>query len=294
MLNYNILFEMRELKDFLIVFQKREITEHHVYKKLAKNLKYNNAKVLEKIAEDEIRHYQKWKEFTGKDFEPNKIFVFIYTLIYRFFGLTFTIKIMEKNEEKAQKYYSHFLVEFPALKTIIEEEEEHEKELIAMINEEKLNYIGSMVLGLNDALVELTGALAGLSLALQKTKLVGVAGLITGIAASLSMMSSEYLSKKSEGEKNPLKASFYTGVAYITAVFLLVFPFFILKKYSVAILFSLINVVLIILLFTFFISVTKELDFKKRFLEMIAISFGVAGISFLIGFVLRNIIGIDI
>ena len=51
-----------------------------------------------------------------------------------------------------------------------------------MIDEEKLKYIGAVVLGMNDALVELTGTLAGLTLALQNEKLVGVAGLITGVA----------------------------------------------------------------------------------------------------------------
>lgn len=285
---------MRKLKDLSLVFQKREITEYHIYKKLSKKLKDENAKILEKIAEDELRHSMKWKEFSGKDLEPNKFLIFLYSLIFWVFGLTFTIKIMERNEDKAQRSYSYLLEEFPEVKTILEEEEEHEKELISMINEERLNYIGSMVLGLNDALVELTGALAGLSLALQNTRVVGIAGLITGISASLSMMSSEYLSKKSEGDKNPLKASLYTGLTYIIAVFLLVFPFFIFLKYLIALLFSLINVVIIILLFTFFISVTKELDFKKRFLEMIFISFGVAGLSFLIGLALRNLIGIDI
>lgn len=285
---------MKHIEDLIINFQRSELTEHFIYKKFAKYMNEKNRKVLEKIASDELKHYQKWKEYSKKDLNPKKFFIFLYTFIFKIFGVTFSIKIMERNEEKAQKNYSHLLKEFPEIETILKEEEEHEKELISMINEEKLNYIGSMVLGLNDALVELTGVLAGLSLAIQKTQVVGIAGLITGISASLSMMSSEYLSKKSEGDKNPFKASIYTGIAYITAVFLLVLPFFILKKYLIALFFSLINAVIIILIFTFFISVTKELNFRKRFLEMIAISFGVALISFLIGLALRNIIGIDI
>ena len=286
--------EMEKIEELIEDFQKREITEHFIYRKIAKGVNGNNRKVLEKIADDELSHYRKFREYSKKDLKPDKFFIFLYSLIFRFFGLTFTIKIMERNEEKAQRNYSNLLEEFPELKTIIDEEERHEKKLISMINEERLNYVGSMVLGLNDALVELTGALAGLSFAIQKTHFVAIAGLITGIAASLSMMSSEYLSKKSEGDKNPLKASLYTGIAYIIAVLLLVIPFFIFKRYLIALLFSLINVVIIIFIFTFFISVTKELDFKKRFFEMIFISFGVAGISFIIGIGLRKIIGIDI
>lgn len=83
-----------------------------------------------------------------------------------------------------------------------------------------------MVLGLNDALVELTGVLAGLTLALQNTRLVAMTGFITGIAASLSMSASEYLSAKSEeGPQDPLKASIYTGSAYVLTVLFLIFPY---------------------------------------------------------------------
>ena len=91
------------------------------------------------------------------------------------------------------------------------------------INEERLNYTGSIVLGLNDALVELTGTLAGLTFALQNTKLTALAGLITGIAASFSMAASEYLSQRSEGESERASTSaLYTGVAYICTVALLI------------------------------------------------------------------------
>ena len=91
--------------------------------------------------------------------------------------------------------------------------------------------MGSMVLGLNDALVELTGALAGFSLALQNTRIVALTGMITGIAASLSMAASEYLSTKSEkGGKNPVKASIYTGIAYVITVIALIMPFIFISQ----------------------------------------------------------------
>lgn len=114
----------------------------------------------------------------------------------------------------------------PYAKSIVKDEDEHEKQLIDLIDEERLRYVGSMVLGLNDALVELTGALAGLTFALRNTHVVAMAGLITGVAASLSMAASEYLSTKSEeGAKNPLKASVYTGSAYVLTVLFLIFPY---------------------------------------------------------------------
>ena len=89
-----------------------------------------------------------------------------------------------------------------------------------------------MVLGLNDALVELTGALAGLMLALQNVKLISLSGLITGIAASLSIAASEYLSTRSEDiGKHPVSAAIYIGIAYIITVTLLILPYLLLTNY---------------------------------------------------------------
>ena len=53
-------------------------------------------------------------------------------------------------------------------------------------------------------------------------------------------------------------------------------------------------VVLIIFFFTYYISVAKSLPFKKRFIEMAGISLTVAGISFLIGLLVKQFLGIDI
>ncbi len=277
-----------KLKNILIAFQKNEITEHFVYKRLSNGSKNKNKDVLTRISEDELRHYGIWKKYTHIDVKPNTLKIFFYIAIVKLFSLTFAIKMMEKGEGNAQYSYKQVANDFAEAAQVMEEEERHEKELIALIDEDKLNYISSMILGLNDALVELTGTLAGLSFAFKNTRLIGIAGLITGIAAALSMMSSEYLAKKSDkGDKNPFKASLYTGIAYIIAVVLLVMPFFILQIYYTAILSTLVIAVVVILFFTYFISVTKEVPFLSRFLEMSAISLGVAGLSFLIGYGLR-------
>jgi len=211
-------------------------------------------------------------------------------------GLNFGLKLMENCEDNAQDAYDGRLKEVsPKLDEILRDERRHENELISLIDEERLKYVSSMVLGLNDALVELSGALVGFTLALQKTKLVAIVGLITGIAASLSMAASEYLSTKQEDtDKNPFKASIYTGFAYVGTVILLVLPYFLLKNIFLCLAFVILNVLILIFIFTFYISVAKELDFKKRFLEMAGISLGVAIINFSIGLIIRNVFGIDV
>ena len=202
---------------------------------------------------------------------------------------------MEMGEEKAQANYSTLIDLIPESKLILEEEEKHEDELLAMLDEESLKYAGSVVLGLNDALVELTGALAGLTFAFKDTKTIALAGLITGISASFSMAASEYLSAKSEeGEKSPGKSAIYTGIAYILTVAILILPYLVAKNYLVSLAWTIGNAILVIAVFNFYISVAKGLDFKKRFFEMSSISLGVALFSFIIGNLVNKFFGINV
>jgi VIT1/CCC1 family predicted Fe2+/Mn2+ transporter len=284
------------LRGTVLVAQRNEITEHFIYRKLAGRLKdKRQAGILEGIAADEKSHYEIWKSLTGVDVAPAAGKVAFFVFISRAFGLTFGLKLLEKGEDMAQEAYGKIRQVAPQVDKIIADEGRHENELIDLVDEERLKYASSVVLGLNDALVELTGALVGFTLALQKTRLVALVGLITGIAASLSMAASEYLSTKQEDtRKDPLKASLITGGAYVLTVTLLILPYLLLDNLSVCLGLVLITAVTIIFIFTYYISVAKGLDFKKRFLEMAGISLGVAAINFLIGLVIRNVFKIDV
>jgi VIT1/CCC1 family predicted Fe2+/Mn2+ transporter len=276
-------------------FQRNEVTEYHIYKKLARRVKGENVKILSDIAEDELRHYNFWKEYSGEEVKPNKWKVFKFYWITRLLGLTFGIKLMENGEAGAQEKYNEAVRYIPEAKSIVEDEDAHEEELINMIHEKQLDYVGSIVLGLNDALVELTGALAGLTLAFQNTRLIAIAGLITGIAASFSMGASEYLSNKSEGNnERALPSSLYTGIAYIITVVLLIMPYLLLDNYFLCLAITLVVAVLIILFFNYYISVAKDLNFKKRFLEMAILSLGVAALTFGISYFVRMFFGVEV
>ncbi|HCZ06272.1 MAG: hypothetical protein PWP37_1385 [Thermotogota bacterium] len=276
----------------LLKFQKNEITEYVVYTKLAK-MDPNNSEILRKIASDELDHYHRLKNKTGREVKPSGLKVYFYLVLAKLLGITFSLKLMERNEDRAQMAYG--ISNDELLKEIMEDEKEHEKTLLGLLNEERLEYIGSMVLGLNDALVELTGALAGLTLAIQKTPIVALSGIITGIAAALSMAASDYLARKSESnEKNPLKSALYTGIAYIFTVLILTFPYLIFANPFVALTVTAINAVLVISVFTFFVSVVKNQEFKKNFLEMFIISMGVAAASFFIGLFVKRFFHIEI
>ena len=277
-------------------FQQTEITEHHIYKRLAQKVKSpENAKIIEQIAEDELRHYNGWKNYTNQDIEPRWFYVWFYYLISVIFGFTFGIKLMERGEENAQANYAGISNAIPEALKFQQEEDVHEEQLINMLDEERLRYAGSIVLGLNDALVELTGALAGLTLALQDVKLIALSGLITGIAASMSMAASEYLSTRSEEtSKQPVRAAIYTGIAYIITVALLVLPYLLFANYILDLIITLTTAVAIIAVFNYYISVAKGESFRARFTEMAGLSLSVALFSFVIGYFIRQWLGIEV
>lgn len=280
----------------IINAQKSEITEHFVYISLSKIVKGDdNKKVLRHIAKDEFKHYMFWKGITKKSPKPSKWNIFKYIFLARLFGLTFAVKLMEKGEGRAQLNYTELSKIIPEATKIIDDEHKHEQELINLIDEEKLKYTGSVVLGLNDALVELTGVLAGFTLALQQSKLIAMVGIITGISASFSMAASEYLSTKSEDNgKNPKKASLYTGTAYLLTVFILVFPYLLFSNVYYSLGLTIFLAIVVIFIFNLYISVAKGLSFRKRFLEMFVISLGVATLSFFLGYIIRGLFDINI
>ena len=285
----------KDLEKF-IRFQRNEYTESIVYDRLASIEKNtSNSKVLRLISAEEKAHYYTLKKYTNTEVKPNRWRIAKYYWLARILGITFAIKLMESSENSAHQDYARY-TECEDLQRLSCEEEIHEEKLIGLINEERLEYMGYVVLGLNDALVEFTGALAGFTLALSDHKLIALTGSITGIAAALSMASSEYLSTKSEGDKSkhPAKAAIYTGIAYIITVVALVAPFILISNVLIALGVMLAMALIIIALFNYYYSVARGESFRKRFMEMAVLSFSVAGISFLIGYALKTFTGIDV
>lgn len=285
----------KDLEKF-IRFQRNEYTESIVYDRQASIEKNtSNSKVLRLISAEEKAHYYTLKKYTNTEVKPNRWRIAKYYWLARILGITFAIKLMESSENSAHQDYARY-TECEDLQRLSCEEEIHEEKLIGLINEERLEYMGSVVLGLNDALVEFTGALAGFTLALSDHKLIALTGSITGIAAALSMASSEYLSTKSEGDKSkhPAKAAIYTGIAYIITVVALVAPFILISNVLIALGVMLAMALIIIALFNYYYSVARGESFRKRFMEMAVLSFSVAGISFLIGYALKTFTGIDV
>ena len=276
--------------------QKGEITEHFIYEKLAKSVKDpHNQSVLQRIAKDELGHHDLWQQYTGEKAHPSRFKIWLYYLVSRVFGLTFGIKLMEEGEEKAQVAYAEIANFVPAASDVARDEHRHERQLIRLIDEERLRYTADIVRGLNVALVELTGTLAGLTLALPDSELIVLAGLITGTVMVLSVASTEYLATKSgEGGRSPLKAVLYGGLTNIVTFLFLLFPYLIFDNVYLSLGVMIFNAIVVVFLFSFYISVAREISFRKRFSEMVLLSLGVAALAFVIGYLARMFLHLNV
>ena len=76
-------------------------------------------------------------------------------------------------------------------------------------------------------------------------------------------------------------------------VTMLLLPYCIFANPLVSLGFCLFDAALVILVFTFYVSVVRKEPFRPAFLEMISISFGVAALSFVIGYAAKTLLGID-
>lgn len=257
--------------------------------------------VLEELTKHEWEDYQFWLQFSErKQFHVSRFELAFLKFMRRLLGLTFTAKFLERHEHWAVERYKAFLKEASPdvaerVRSIIAREDSHEKELLSRIKEERVMFMGSIVLGLNDGLIELTGALVGFSFALQSQALVALTGFITGIAAALSMASSAYMqARHEENGRDPKKSAAYTGFSYLFVVVLLVLPFLLFDQITLALAVMLVSVFLIILSVSFYTSVLLDRPFRKQFGEMLLFSAGVAAISFVIGLVFRALFGVEL
>ena len=154
--------------------------------------------------------------------------------------------------------------------------------------------IDAVILGLNDALVELTGALAGFTISFADNKLIALAGLTTGVAATFSMASADYLATKNgHSLLSSLKSALATGVAYIVTTALLLSPYLALSNPFAALGVTIALAVAIIFVFTLVVSRIRCSNFKGDFVEMLSISCVVAFLCFIVGWGANKLWGLE-
>jgi len=286
--------DLREVRNFC----KDELKDYFIYKKLSE-IDSKNKKILEKFSKQEYEHYKFWQRFLDEkvEFKLGVLYTIFLILVRRIFGITFLVRLLERNEENTINKYERFLSflkgeEREKLKKIILEEKFHEEKLIKLFDDEILKYIGFTVLGVADAIIEVSGVHAGFLGLTTQTLIAGLAGLIVGFSASMSMGVAAYLQSTHSKTIKPIKAGFLTSISYIICVIFLAIPYFLTKSMIIAFTSSISVAIFIIMLFNFFSSVVEKRKFVKEFIKSVFLIIGVSFASFLFGEFLSNLVGL--
>ncbi len=277
-----------------------EYKDHLIYKTLADREKNpGRRKILERLSEEEYKHYLFWRKLLGGecDARVSKLFLWIVILSRLIFGLTFTLKMLERGEEKTIAEYKDYLARLEGeeereLEDIIRDEETHENSLMSQIDEAVVKYMSFIVLGLADAIVEITGVHAGFLGVTSSTIVAGIAGLVVGFSAAISMASAAYLQAKHDFERNPVSSALITGLSYIGAVVVLAAPYFATHNMLIAFMVSITFAVTLIATFTFYGSVVFDKKFLREFVESTGLMLGTAFAAYFFGELLGVFFGV--
>ncbi|MGD9901577.1 MAG: VIT1/CCC1 transporter family protein [Spirochaetales bacterium] len=275
--------------------QINEITDYTIYKNTLRHITdKNSVEIAKSVMLEEEEHYKILANISKKHTRPKRFKILWFKFLRAVFGCTFIFKILHKQSTKISENYLKLSSKYENLEKILKEEEEHEAKLLELIKDDRITYLGSIVLALNDAIVELTGVIVGLTFAMSDTRVISLSALVTGIASALSMASSEYLSLKTEESKNIKKATIYNGVTYLMVVLIMILPYLFISDKFIALSIMMLFVVFIILIFTYYTHIVKGDPLKQKFLQMLFICITVASISFVLGYLIKIFLGVTV
>ncbi len=289
------------IRKIALEFCDDEYTDHKVYETLAR-IEWNRARreVLRKLSETERRHFEFWLKLAGS-YRPSlkaRVYPYLLAFLRLLFGATFAVKLLERGEEAAAEKYKMALdlVETPedktALERIIEDELQHEEEFVKQLDEAVVKYMSALVLGMADAIIEITGTHAGALGTTSSALITGVVGIVVGISAAISMASASFLQTKHETGKSPIVAAVVTGVGYVVAAALMSLPFFVVDNIFIAFAASLAVSVALALMFTYQGSVYTGASFAREFAQTVGLLLGVAALAYFMGDALSAAFGI--
>ena len=274
-----------------------ELLDHELYARLAaRERNERNRKLLEELARDELRHHLFWSKLAGpvrlglRDHLKLRLLL----SLSRLAGKTFTIKLLERGEAATVGEYRRAVAELRGelaveLARVIEDEERHESELAGSLDELVVRQLGSIALGVSDAIIELTGVLAGFAGYTGSPLQVAAAGLIVGVSAALSMAAAAYSQAKHERGKNPRTAAAYTGLFYMLTVLALVAPLLLGVPASIGVALSLACALAILAAFSFYSAVVMERPFLREYLENAAVIMAVSLVGYAFGQVVKEL-----
>jgi len=289
------------LADFAYESAVDELTDSVVYKKLSAlgfEKRHRFSGTLKQLSSMEYGHYRFWSKYCpDRQVRVSSFKVYSTILIRLLLGVTFAVKLLERNETKTIKKYRDVSRRIPQkdqaqFKKMIADEVGHENEFVSRFDEPHIRYISFIVLGLADALVEIAGIHAGSLGIYDKTELAGLAGIIAGAAASIAMASAAYAQAKTGFKGSATLSAIYTGISYFFTAVILATPYFLTNVMIYALTASLIFAVVLTAFISFYGSVISGAEFKKDFIEITSIVFGATVALYLIGIAIGYLTGV--
>jgi vacuolar iron transporter family protein len=278
-----------------------EYTDHTVYTALARREKNPLfRKALEELAESEGVHLEFWRRYAPNSVPSvGRAKVGLIILTRFLLGLTFTLKFLERHEDSVIRRYRSVAHLIPPadkrkFESMLDDEEHHENYLMGEVHEDRVKYISFVVLGLADAVVEISGIHAGSLGIFDRTELAGLAGIVAGMAASIAMASAAYAQAKQGFEGSAKWGAIYTGVSYMFTAIFLALPYFLTGSMIAALGSSLTVGVVLVAMLTYYDTIISSRSFGRQFAEMAGIILGASLALFLAGTVLRQLFGIMI
>ncbi len=269
-----------------------EFTDSALYARLADTVDPSSpfADVLKRLSDTERRHYEFWKKYApGREPRLNGAKVGWTLLLRRLFGLTFASRYLDRHEGSVVKEYKGLAPLIPEgdrkeFDEMVADEEAHEKEFAGRIQSSAVTYISFIVLGLADALVEITGIHAGSLGIYDRTEYAGLAGVIAGAAASLAMASAAFAQAKQGFEGSARLSAAYTGVSYFVTAIILATPYFLTRDMYVALGSSLTLAVIILATVTYYSTVISGKPFFGDFAAILGIMLAVTVVLYAFGY----------
>ncbi len=258
--------------------------------------------LLRRLAAIELHHAKLWHSIAPSAKEAGigeHIHAALFAALRMLLGLTITVRLMERNElllssrlAKAYKQRNLTKKELRVLSKINASERSKESALRGRVlgRSRVLRNIRDITLGMNDGVVEVLAATAGLAVVLREPLLVVLGGLIVATAGTLSMSGGAYLSRDYErsvsgasSASTPAASAFYMGIAYIFGAMLPLLPFMAGMSGTAGIVASVISASAALSALSALISVVSGTRIGARMAKTLAISLGAAGATIAIG-----------
>lgn len=280
---------------------------------------------LSEMTEVEVQHFAFWQKFfhTGlSDLgRARRVKLALIFLICRIFGAPAIYLVLDAIEVYGIRKYLQVWERYKdqalgtAVRGVLQDEFGHEDEVVTRLRERIINpdRVRNIFLGVNDGMVEILGAVSGFFASFGQNSLVMVAGLTTAVAGAVSMAAGAYVAMSSESEvrksqeekarflgnsrsseyrhESVLKSGLLVGASYFIGASFPLMPVLFGSRTPLP---SIVTGGSMILIVSIVVAFLSGMDIKRRAMTNIVLIALAVGISYAIGMLVRNLLGIEI